>query len=162
VIRDVADPRDPALRGSERIARVRGRWLGILLVSLFLLVGLGMLGGGIYQVVVKETGPRATARITECHRSGGRYRSDVCTGIWVAGGSLLAGGRVVTGTVDGADSGDLGRTIDVRLSGGRAYTTSLRVPIILIAIGLALTVFGARLVLVAMRGVRGSPTPTVD
>jgi hypothetical protein len=141
---------------------VRGRWLGILLVSLFLLVGLGMLAGGIHQVVVKQTGPRATARITDCHRSGGRYRSDVCTGIWIAGGSLLAGGRVVTGTVDGADSGDLGHTIDVRLSGGTAYTTSLRVPIILIAIGLALTVFGARLVLVAVRGVRGSPTPTVD
>ena len=141
---------------------MRGRWLGILLVSLFLLGGLGMLAGGVYQVIVKETGPRATARITECHRSGGRYRSDVCTGIWVAGGSLLADGRVVSGTVDGADSGDLGRTIDVRLSGGRAYTTSLRVPIILIAIGLALSVFGARLVLVAVRGLRGRPTPTVD
>jgi hypothetical protein len=147
---------------SEIIARVRGRWLGILLVLLFLLGGLGMLAGGIYQVVVKETGPRATARITECHRSGGRYRSDVCTGIWVAGGSLVAGGRVVTGTVDGADGGDLGHTIDVRLSGGRAYTTSLRVPIILIVIGLALTVFGARLVLVAVRGVPGRATPTVD
>ena len=83
-------------------------------------------------------------------------------GIRVAGGSLLADGRVVTGTVDGADSGDLGHTIDVRLSGGTAYTTSLRVPIILIVIGLALTVFGARLVLVAVRAVRGSPTPTVD
>ena len=76
---------------------MRGRWLGVLLVLLFLLGGLGMLAGGIYQVVVKETGARATARITECHRSGGRYRSDVCSGIWVAGGSLLGGGRVVTG-----------------------------------------------------------------
>ena len=59
-------------------------------------------------------------------------------------------------------SGDLGHTVDVRMSGGTAYTTSLRVPIILIVIGLALTVFGARLVLVAVRGVRGKPTPTVD
>ena len=141
---------------------MRARWLGILLVVLLLLGGLGMLAGGVHQIVVKQTGPRAQARITECHRSGGRYRSDVCTGMWVAGGSLLAGGRVVTGTVDGADSGDLGRTIDVRLSGGTAYTTSLRVPIILIVIGLALTVFGARLVWIAVRGHRGSPTPKTE
>jgi hypothetical protein len=141
---------------------VRGRWLGILLVFLIFLGGLGMLAGGIYQVVVKETGPRARARITECHRSGGRYRSDVCTGMWIAGGSLLAGGRVVTGTVDGADSGDLGHTIDVRLSGGTAYTTSLRVPIILIVIGLALTLFGVRLVLIAVRGTLGRRTPSTD
>jgi hypothetical protein len=141
---------------------VKGRVLGILLVSLLLVGGLGMLAGGIHQIVVKETGARAQARITECHRSGGRYRSDVCTGMWVAGGSLLAGGHVVTGTVDGADSGDLGDTLDVRLSGGTAYTTSLRVPIILIVIGLALTVFGARLALIGVRGNRGRPTPRTD
>jgi hypothetical protein len=135
---------------------MKGRVLGVLLVSLLLLGGLGMLAGGIYQVSVKETGERATARITACHKSGGRYRSDVCTGMWVASGSLLAGGQVVTGTVDGADSGDLGHTLDVRLSGGTAYTTSLRVPIILIVVGLALTVFGARLVLIAVRGNPGS------
>jgi hypothetical protein len=135
---------------------MKGRVLGVLLVSLLLLGGLGMLAGGIYEVIVKETGERTTARITECHKTGGRYRSDVCTGMWVAGGSLLAGGQVITGTVDGADSGDLGHTLDVRLSGGTAYTTSLRVPIILIVIGLALTVFGARLVLIAVRGNRGS------
>jgi hypothetical protein len=95
---------------------MKGRVLGVLLVSLLLLGGLGML----------------------------------------AGGSLLAGGQVVTGMVDGADSGDLGHTLDVRLSGGTAYTTSLRVPIILIVIGLALTVLGARLVLIAVRGNPGS------
>jgi hypothetical protein len=49
-----------------------------------------------------------------------------------------------------------------RLSGGTAYTTSLRVPAILIVIGLALTVFGARLALVAVRGSRGRPTPRTD
>jgi hypothetical protein len=140
--------------------RVRGRWLGILLVLLFLLGGLGMLAGGIYQVIVKETGEKTTARVTECHRSGGRYRSDVCTGLWVVGGSLLAGGHVVSGTVDGADSGDLGHTLDVRLSGDTAYTTSLRVPIILIVIGLALTVFGARLLLIGARANRGRPPAT--
>jgi hypothetical protein len=50
----------------------------------------------------------------------------------------------------------------VRLSGGTAYTTSLRVPIILIVIGLALTVFGTRLVVIAVRGNRGRPAPRTD
>jgi hypothetical protein len=105
----------------------------------------------VYQVIVRETGERASARVTECHKSGGRYRSDVCSGTWVAGGSLLAGGRVVLGTIDGADSGDLGRTIDVRLSGDRAYTTSLRVPIILIVIGLGIAALGVRLLTTFVR-----------
>jgi hypothetical protein len=130
---------------------VKGRLLGALVVGLFLLGGLGMVAGGVYQVIVRETGERATARVTECHKSGGRYRSDVCSGTWVAGGSLLAGGHVVLGTIDGADSGDLGRTIEVRLSGDRAYTTSLRVPIIVIVIGLGIAALGVRLLTTFVR-----------
>jgi hypothetical protein len=131
---------------------VKGRLLGVLLVALVFLGGLGMLGGGVFLIVVQLTGTPATARITECHDSGGRYHSDVCRGTWVTGGSLLAGGHVVIGTVDGADEGDIGKTLDVRLSGDRAYTTSLRVPIILIVIGVALTGFGVRLLVIARRG----------
>lgn len=130
---------------------MRANVLGRLLLGLVFLGGLGMLGGGVFLVVVQVTGEPAQARITDCHKSGGRYRSDVCDGTWVAGGSLLAGGRVVLGTVDGADPGDIGRTIDVRLSGDRAYTTSLRVPIVLIVLGLAVTAFGVRLLWMARR-----------
>jgi hypothetical protein len=137
---------------------VKGRLLGIVVFAVVFLGGLGMLGGGIFLIVVRATGEQATARVIECHTSGGRYRSDVCQGTWVAGGSLLAGGHVVTGTVDGADSGDVGKTLEVRLSGDRAYTTSLRVPIILIVIGLAVTAFGVRLLTIARRR-RVTPTP---
>src|SRR4051812_35637299 len=110
-----------------------------------------MLGGGVFLVVVQATGEPAQARVTDCHKGGGRYRSDVCSGTWVTGGSLLAGGRVVIGTVDGADSGDIGHTLDVRLNGDRAYTTSLRVPIVLIVLGLAVTASGPRLLWMARR-----------
>jgi len=130
---------------------VKGKLLGALVVGLFLLGGLGMVAGGVYQVIVRETGEHATARVTSCHKSGGRYRSDVCSGTWVAGGSLLAGGHVVLGTIDGASSGDLGHRIEVRLSGDRAYTTSLRVPIILIAIGLGIAAVGVRLLVMFVR-----------
>lgn len=125
---------------------MKARLPTIVLVSLVFLGGLGMLGGGIFLVTVQLTGTEATARITDCHRSAGRYRTDVCSGTWVAGGSLLEGGRVVMGTVDGADSDDVGKTLDVRLSGDRAYTKSWRVPIILIVFGVALTAVGVRLV----------------
>jgi hypothetical protein len=133
---------------------MKGTLLGLVLLVLVLLGGLGMLGGGVFLIVVRETGEPAKATITECHESGGRYHSDVCSGTWVKGGSLLAGGHVVIGTVDGADSGDIGKTLDVRLSGDRAYTRSLRVPIILIAFGLALTAFGIRLIWLYLRNKR--------
>jgi hypothetical protein len=108
--------------------------------------GLGMLFGGTFLIVVQETGEPATARIIECHRSGGRYRTDACTGMWVAGGSLLEGGRMVTGTVEGADRGDLGKQLDVRLSGERAYTKSRRVAIILLVLGAGVTALGVKFV----------------
>jgi sulfite exporter TauE/SafE len=136
---------------------VNGRMLAV--VALVLLGGLGMVGGGVFLVVVQETGTPAMARITECHDGPGRYGTDVCRGMWVAGGSLLEGGRVVTGTVDGADKGDVGRSLEVRLSGDRAYVKSLRVAIILIVLGLALTAVGARLAWMAVRGGRAPRLP---
>lgn len=136
-------------------------WIPV--IALLVLVfggGLGMLFGGTFLIVVQETGTPATARIIECHRTGGRYRSDSCTGSWVAGGSLLANGRVVIGTVDGASSDDVGRTLDVRLSGDRAYTKSWRVAIILLVLGAGVTALGVRLVwmLIAARRRRAAAT----
>jgi hypothetical protein len=63
---------------------------------------------------------------------------------------------VVVGTVDGADPADVGKTIDVTVSGDHAYTTSLMVPIILIGIGLFLAVVG---VLVLIKGGRQNSGP---
>jgi hypothetical protein len=125
---------------------VKGWLPAILLLMLVFGGGLGMLFGGTFLIVVQETGTPATARIIECHKSGGRYRSDVCTGMWTVGGSLIENGRMVTGTVEGADSGDLGKSLDVRLSGERAYTKSWRVAIILLVLGAGVTALGVRLV----------------
>ena len=57
---------------------------------------------------------------------------------------------MVTGTVDGANSDDLGKTLDVRLSGDRAYTKSWRVAIILLVLGAGVTALGVRLVWMAV------------
>ena len=140
---------------------MKGTILAALVIVLILGAGLGMLFGGTFLIVVQQTGEPATARIIECHKSGGRYRSDVCTGMWVAGGSLLENGRMVTGTVDGADSDDLGKSLNVRLSGSRAYTKSWRVAIILLVLGAGVTALGVRLVwmLVTARRRRAASVP---
>ena len=133
------------------------RW--ILGAALLLLPGLGLLAGGIFELVVQRTGTPAKARVLECHDVAGKIGSGVCAGMWVEGGSLVAGdGHVVTGTIDGADPGDVGKTLDVRLSGGRAYTTSLRIPIILLVAGLALLGLWIRYVMTSFLAGRRSQT----
>jgi hypothetical protein len=115
------------------------------LVVLVVVMSAGFIGGGIFMLVVQRTGERTTATVSDCvHRRSGKATTDYCTGTWVEGGSVFAGGRVVRGTIDGAGPGDIGEKVDVRLSGGRAYTTSLRLPIILLVIGLLFAVFGGR------------------
>jgi hypothetical protein len=98
------------------------------------LISLGFLGGGAFILLTQQTGAPARATVTGCDQ-GRRYVH--CTGTWTAGG-----GRVVRGTIEGADTGDLGETLDVRLSGDRAYTTSRRLPLVLIGIGLTVAVLG--------------------
>jgi hypothetical protein len=109
----------------------------VVAFAFFGLFALAMIGGGVFIITVQQRGESARATVTECHRRV-RPASYSCTGTWVTGGDLADGGRVVVGTIDGADSGDVGKTIDVRLSGDRAYTTSLRLPVILIAIGVVI------------------------
>jgi hypothetical protein len=66
------------------------------------------------------------------------------------GGSLVGGhGHVMIGDVEGAESSDIGKTIDVVASGNRAYTTSLRIPIILLMIGLFMAAVG---ILIIVKG----------
>jgi hypothetical protein len=110
--------------------------VGKALVALALVVGLAFVAGGGFLIVERETGARARARVTDCVQV---YRGTDCTGTWVVGGSLVGGGgHVVAGPVDGAVSGDLGKTIDVTVSGDHAYTRSLGLPILLICLGLPL------------------------
>ncbi len=107
--------------------------------AFILLGGLGLAAGGAFEVVVLAKGAPAKASVFDCRSVGGRYTAYSCTGTWVAGGPLVGGdGHVVTGTVDGAGPDDVGQTIDVRIWGGRAYVPSLRVPILLLVLGLGM------------------------
>jgi hypothetical protein len=114
--------------------------LGKALVAVVLVVGLACIGGGVFLIVERETGTRAKATVTHCVESGGGrlHRTD-CTGTWVVGGSLVGGGgHLELGTIEGAVSSDVDKTIDVTVSGDHAYTRSLVLTIILIGLGLLL------------------------
>jgi hypothetical protein len=50
--------------------------------------------------------------------------------------------------------------MDVRLAGDRAYTTSLRVPIILLALGLGIVGGAIQLMRTVARGPATQPTPS--
>jgi hypothetical protein len=133
---------------------VRLNFLRILFIVIGLL-GLGMVAAGIVQIHNKESGPKVEAKVLSCTRTGGIHSVDQCTATWVSGGSLVGGdGHVVQGPIDDANSDDIGRTLAVRIRGGQAYTGSLRVPIILIVLGLGIAAVG---VLIAIKAVPPAP-----
>jgi hypothetical protein len=105
------------------------------MIVLVAVCALGFIGGGVFILLTQQTGPSAQATVTDCPRVGRTAYS--CNGTWRA-----ADGRVVRGTIDGVNSGDVGGTVDVRLSGNRAYTTSRRLPLVLIGLGLTLAMLG--------------------
>jgi hypothetical protein len=114
--------------------------LGVILLAV-LALGVGATYTGVSQIRTRTRGERATARIARCETSGTyKSRTTRCTGSWVTGGKLVGGnGRVVVGSVEGADEDDVGHRIEVRLSrdGEHAYTPSLATPIVYIVAGLA-------------------------
>lgn len=113
---------------------------GKAVVVLAAVLALACIGGGAYIMWVQRTGELTEATVTDCQR---HRRSTTCTGTWVEGGSLLEGGHVEIGTIEGATSDDVGETIDVRVDGGRAYTLSSRLPAVLIGVGLVVVALGA-------------------
>jgi hypothetical protein len=97
-----------------------------------------MMVGGAIVYHDTTTGQITTAKVSECHSPGTAYgHSEVCSGAFVTGGALVGGnGHVVIGTIEGATYDDIGKTLKVRVHGHKAYIPSVRLPIILFAIGL--------------------------
>ena len=120
-------------------------WTVLILILGFLVLA-AMTAAGVFLLVQRQTGARAQATVDDCVASGaGRYRTVHCTGTWIVGGSLLEGGHVIVGTIDGVDEDAVGKTIDVTLRGGTAYSRDLTLPLLLIGLGLvpgAVMVYG--------------------
>ena len=102
--------------------------------------------GGFSKYADATSGVAGKARVSSCTRSvNTKYykRPSTCTGSWTVGGSLLDGGTVAVGRIDGADRGDVGKTIDVRIHGSdHATVPGLGTPILLWALGAAIALFG--------------------
>lgn len=69
----------------------------VLTFGVLVLVGLGMIGGGVFLLVQRATGDRGQATVTRCETHA-RYGGGGCVGMWTVDGSLAKGGRLVTGT----------------------------------------------------------------
>jgi hypothetical protein len=123
-----------------------------LVFGVVVLGGLGFIYGGITGIRHREHGRKTTASVLECHDTGGKYSSSVCTGTW-ATGNLAGSGRVVTGTIDGASQGDEGKSLAVRVSGDHAFTPSLRSSVVIVALGVLMALGGLFLI------VRVKPQP---
>ena len=108
-----------------------------LVVCIFVLFAAALLVPGVFLLVQRETGTPAQASVDDCQTTGaGKNESTHCSGTWIVGGSLLDGGRVVVGSVDGADQADVGKTIDVMLHADTAYSRSPATPLVLISFGI--------------------------
>ena len=107
-----------------------------LLLLAVLLVGAGIALGGVSVYADQRSGTAGKAKVTECE-GGRKYEPGIrCRGTWTVGGSLLEGGRVVVGRVEGAGHGDVGKTIDVRIHGtDHATKPSLGTPLVLWGLG---------------------------
>lgn len=102
---------------------MKGSAIGLVF---FLLGFLGFGGAGAFILWRQSSGPEVSVSVTRCER--GR-RSFACYGTWTEG-SLLAGGRVQRGIVEGASEDDVGKTIQARAHDDRAYAPTLRLPIV--------------------------------
>ena len=102
----------------------------IIFVLIFGGIGAGFVFGGFYVLGAQRDGTPATATVTDCDTRRLRHTTINCVGTWTDDGRVVTGG-----TIDGANPGQEGEQIEVRLRGGRAYTMSLRLPIILFVIG---------------------------
>ena len=119
---------------ARRRAVKRGN--AVLVVIAALIIAATMIGSGVFLLVQSETGTRAVATVGNCETTGsGKYARTHCTGTWIVGGSLIEGGHVIWGKIDGADKRDVGKKIDVTLRGDTAYARGLALPLLLIALG---------------------------
>lgn len=123
--------------------RKRGTLIAAVVILAF---GALLIFGGFSKYADAHSGTPGKAKVSSCTRAiNTKYykRASTCTGSWTIGGSLLDGGHLAIGRIEGADQGDVGKTIDVRLHGtDHATVPGLGTPILLWVLGGAIALFG--------------------
>lgn len=114
-----------------------GHVVGTVVVwAIVLAIPLALLGGGGFLLYQRAVGTRVEATVLECDtsgaiiRGGSTYRTD-CIAEWTIDGSTVIG--AFTG---GNGESDVGKTVDATVRGDTAYSRSLALPLILLALGL--------------------------
>jgi hypothetical protein len=108
---------------------VRKQLPALLLFGLF---AIALVGGGVFVIVRQHSGVPVTVTVTECTTARAAQGGSVCYGSWTVDG------RTLTGEIEGSGDASVGDEISARATGTRAYTPSLRLPIILITLGVLL------------------------
>lgn len=108
----------------------------VLIWLVVVAIAAATVGGGGFLLAQRAVGTRVRATVLDCDtsgtivRGGATYRTD-CIAEWTIDG------RVVIGTFTGGNGeSDVGRTVDATVRGDTAYSRSLVLPILLIALGL--------------------------
>lgn len=121
---------------SATTPRPGGPLIGLLVWTIVLAIPAALIGGGGFLLVQRGQGTRVEAKVLKCRTSGAilhgasTYRT-ACIAQWQIGGRLVIGG--FTG---GIGESDVGRSVDATVRGDTAYSRSLVLPVLLIAMGL--------------------------
>src|SRR5215212_2736021 len=111
-----------------------------------------MLAGAAWTYVDEHSGKSARAKVTDCYSPGtAKYRGVYCSGTWTVDG------RTVSGDIFNGRMSDEGKTLSVRVHGGRATKPTLWVSIGLAVMGVFVLGMGV-IVLRAFRRQRPQPT----
>jgi hypothetical protein len=126
--------------GRARVAPPGGTFRTVVVTALVwgivLAIPAALLGGGGFLLYQRAVGTRVEATVLECDtsgsiiRGGSTYRTD-CIAAWTVDGSTVIG--AFTG---GNGESDVGKTVDATVRGDTAYSRSLGLPLILLALGL--------------------------
>jgi hypothetical protein len=112
--------------------------------------------GGFSKYSDQRSGVPGKATVSDCTAPVNTkyvHKASTCTGRWDVGGDPVFGeGKLGIGRIEGADSGDVGKTIDVRIHGtDHATVPDLKTPILLWVLGGVLTLFGLGVVIRPLR-----------
>ena len=105
--------------------------MGILVWAVLLAIPAALVGGGGWLLYQRTSGTRVQATVLDCDLRIGKSSRDDCTATWTIDGEVFVG--VFTG---GNGGSDVGKTVDATVRGDTAYSRSLVLPTILIALGL--------------------------
>lgn len=136
---------------------LRAAVVGIMAWLVILAIPATLLGSGGWLLYQRGYGTRVRATVLSCDaidefRRVGRHLPTDCVAEWVIDGQTVVGG------FDGGNGpSDIGKTVDVTVRGNTAYSRSLVLPALLIALGLPFLVIPLAALRRAMKRRRGHP-----